>query len=622
MGPLQVGEYSGRASYQYDIVKGDTLLNGPFDLRSIDLNALLSGGDSYFSIEGSFKDHAPDSTWQLQWGEFQASEGIEFRDYQFQVPIDGIQHTARVSFLAGEPQGEWTQIVHAIESSAVEQKVFESHVRFEGGLPQGVFRLEDAESIMLGRFLPNGLAHDCWELDFETTLGKVEQWCFANGRLERMLIRTDRGTDTLLVYNEPIQRSETINLDERYFQILGFQGVFDSVAYAEQKGNMYDLILKNATYYQKVESALASLSSLAQPASEPEFGVKVARFPVVKSERKLLEAIQINLQNIDQTSRSLLKNTRLNLLKHSDQNILFLLSALEEIAHRYLAPARGAMAYDQEGLLDYIPRDNLPRLLSFEPDSWPEIKVSFPDTSDLEPRIFAIPAPDTTPAYASELDYLVGLAEYALRAVDAIEQRLDGELQDEKLQQKFEGLEATMLRKDEQLNDLIDSLSQDLPDSYLQALMRVQAAAESSLREYSEAEDLTLKPELARASIACLEELKELAVVISQLPGRWDDIQQLYTEQVWNPFTATTMQDQVKERITKAYRKHLIPYVLDGIEAESACMEAERSLTILNALYARMQQLRTQNTSKLERKLKNEEDPLVLLEWFEVSMQQ
>ncbi|MFW5760525.1 MAG: hypothetical protein ACOCXH_06060, partial [Cyclobacteriaceae bacterium] len=98
------------------------------------------------------------------------------------------------------------------------------------------------------------------------------------------------------------------------------------------------------------------------------------------------------------------------------------------------------------------------------------------------------------------------------------------------------------------------------------------------------------------------------------------EIKKLYTEQVWNPFTATIMNDQVKQRLTQAYANVVIPYLYRQIENELTCNNSKNYFSMLNQLYEKMIKLRKQDTDKMERKLKNENDPEEVLRLFQLAM--
>jgi len=619
-GLLNLGSYSAEADYRYDVIQEDTILNGPFYMQRFNLDALVSDGDSYFSLEGLFSYDMPDSTWRFRFGEFHADEGTELSDYHFKLTVSGVEHTAIANFNDGKPQGEWNHTVRRIDRSDIKNTIFRSNVRFEDGIPQGILRLENDSTTLLGRFLRNGFAHDTWVLNFDDEVDRLEKWYFVDGRLEKIVVERDQNLDTLMVYTNEIQRSKTVNMDNHFFQILGLQNFYDSTSYSRMGGKMAELISENATYYQRINNTLVSLDKLTKQVTMPIFSVEVAYYPLNNEESKELEMIKSNLQQIDTIGLALLNDTRLKLLKHSDEDILFLLSTVKQIVQDYVLPARKVVKYQKEGILDYFPRENLQSQLNLNPNPITEINVSFEDSSGSKTRTFEGPNPQLFDTNSTGFTYLAGLSKYAWACIDSIDRRLNKNLRNQKLQREMEELESKLISKAEHLTSLLDSLSKNLSKPYKSTLSAIKTTANSKLRAYSTEENLIVKPEQARELINCVENLEKLAVILSKLPDRRSEIEELYTEEVWNPFTATIMNDQVKEKITHAYDQLLIPSILDSIKTELTCSNTQEFQTMLDVLYQRMQELRKQNTSKLERKLKNEDDPEEVMKLFEVSM--
>ena len=620
MGSMRLGAYTGSADYQYDIVEGDTLFNGPFNLRTVKLNSLLDNTESYFSLDGTFKENHPDSVWHFQFGEFYREVGTELIDYHLKVKVSGLQHSTIAPFQLGSPSGEWTHIVKKIDSSSVEKIIFESKVPFDEGRPHGILRIKNDSLTLLGRFLGDGMAHDRWELNFSKTPSRLETWHFTHGRLEEIEIRDKKEIDTVKVFPKNGGAFTTTNLDQRYFRILALQNPSIKKNLSNVGGEMESLISEHAAHYDKVESVLTDLGKLAQPASLPYFGVKVLHYPLDSTEKVQVSDLTAALQRFDTLSQQLLRNTQLNILKHSDEEILFLLSAVKELHDSYLAPVREVIQYQREGLLDFYPREQLGATKDGEQNALRKLVVSYQDSSGLKTRTFEGPPTSHSIGTPKGMNYLEELNRYAWGCLDSIDRKLRGNLRLEELQQELEELERTLLSREDELIELLDSLQADLPQPYAATLSSLQSSTNRELKAYAEEEDLNLKPGQARELIGCIEEMEDLAQILAKLPKRRDEIQQLYTEQVWNPFTVTTMKDQVKERIFQAYDELLIPSILKQIETELTCNNTEKFHSTLDSLYERMQQLRKQNTSKLERKLKKEDDPQIVMELFEISM--
>ena len=78
------------------------------------------------------------------------------------------------------------------------------------------------------------------------------------------------------------------------------------------------------------------------------------------------------------------------------------------------------------------------------------------------------------------------------------------------------------------------------------------------------------------------------------------------------------MSEEVKKRITDAYHKVLIPHVLKEVKSNLTCGAAGEWNILLAQVHERMLKMRREETSKLERKLKKEQDPGVVMQLFNV----
>ncbi|MEL6485166.1 MAG: hypothetical protein AAFP96_10010, partial [Bacteroidota bacterium] len=66
-------------------------------------------------------------------------------------------------------------------------------------------------------------------------------------------------------------------------------------------------------------------------------------------------------------------------------------------------------------------------------------------------------------------------------------------------------------------------------------------------------------------------------------------------------------------RITAAYRNVIVPYVLEKVAAPVSCDQALGIVQLLEDTEKRLFELRDESTSKLERKLRREQDPETVL---------
>ena len=76
------------------------------------------------------------------------------------------------------------------------------------------------------------------------------------------------------------------------------------------------------------------------------------------------------------------------------------------------------------------------------------------------------------------------------------------------------------------------------------------------------------------------------------------------------------MEEEVKKKITSAYRNVLIPFLVNEASGELDCVKADNLNQLLTGLHVRMLELREEDTHKLERKLRKEKDPHTILQLF------
>ena len=112
--------------------------------------------------------------------------------------------------------------------------------------------------------------------------------------------------------------------------------------------------------------------------------------------------------------------------------------------------------------------------------------------------------------------------------------------------------------------------------------------------------------------------MEKLTLSVGALPAQKEEIEKVYLDAIWNPHLAVIMQEQTKKRITGAYNRFVLPDILNGITNNLNCENAASYNNLLEELYSRMLEMRDEDTSRLERKLKKEQDPQEILELFNV----
>ncbi len=611
-GPFKAANFKGKAEFDYRLMGGDTILDGSFSFQSVDLQALLKGQDTSFLVQGSFSEDIAVGDWLLQYGQFTSDSTSRVVDLQYRVNINGIQHKAIGQFNKGLLHGIWNYTIDSIRNSEVAESIYKSSIEFDNGIPQKSFQIEGQQYTMVGRCLRNGLAHDEWSL-YSNEGTTTENWFFEAGVLKK-IVRLEEGEQPLTIeYNEFQQQSDTVDLDRRYAVILHIQNSDKGYDLAEQSA-MYSLLEENNTYYNQIGGILSALGSKEFPFT---FKVLAEHHPLSLPEEIMLDSIKASYANAHEISETLLNDTQLNILKLSDTQAAFLFSVVQVIDSRFLQPLGTLVQFDDLAVLPYVSR---PELMSYIwPDGLPPLTIDIDDSETGIRKTFLGPGGEEK-IKTKDLSALVRLSKYADKSLDSIQNLLSEKLKIEKRQQVLVSLEEQLIVQDRELNQLIDSLLTTASPSEKKALEKIRNVKDQNLSDYASMPEGLEKREFAKMLPACHDEVKELALEIGNLPAQEQLIVETYQDAVWNPFVAVIMNEEVKKRITTAYRKVIVPFMLEQVRENLNCKNASDLVSLYRSVQKRMLEMREEDTARLERKLKKERDPEEILKLFEVEL--
>ncbi len=612
IGEFRTGSYAGEADFNYSLQENDTILDGPFQFQRSNLEALLQKEDKAFNFKGSFKENVPVGTWSFLFGEYQTDSKTEVIDNQYRVSISGVQHRAGGELRSGKPHGRWNYEVDQLEKSERIARLFGSSIEYDNGIPQKNFRIENSTYTLVGRCLRNGLAHDEWTLFSNDGNGTSESWTFDNGLLLQVKSESDGQQESFDFQGSISGEIATIALDEAYLLLLQLK---QKLSYPESSlpVNLTALLNENETYYKKIDRIL---SDLGESDFAPGFKVVVEHFPLDSLETAQLDSIRAFYMQSNWVSASLLEDTQLNILKLSDEQASYLYATLEALETYYLGPLRAFVSFSDQGVLEYISRDEILEILW--PSGLPDTEVSVAAGEESAAGTFRGPQADSFNFEDQNLESVYQLAHYASISLDSIQGVLSEKLTLEKRQQDLVQLEEKLISQSVHIHSQIDSLDATSSGSVKKALQSIKNLTAEQLSIYSGIKDDEAKLDRGMELLECYGHLNQLVSAIGALPAQGDEITKLYEDAVWNPFMAVIMTEEVKKRITAAYRKYALPYLLKRTETELQCDNAGELNELFRKLYRRMLEMREEDTSRLERKLKREQDPVEILDLFDV----
>ena len=611
-GSYQLGKYKGQASFSFRLQDNDTIFQGPFVMQKANLEDLLEQEDFSFLFKGNFEDGVAEGDWKFRLAEFKTERESQLIDYQYRISVSGVQEEANGSINQGQPHGQWAYSVDSIIKSEKAKNLFKSSIEFEEGVPQKSFRIEKNGYTLVGRTLRNGLAHDQWSLFSNDGMGALENWYFESGVLKKIELLSEDRSSTLDIYPEAIVNGQTIDLNEGYLNVL-FIKIADQRSQNQIRQGLYSLISANAAYYSKVKDILSDLGSNDFSVS---FKVIVEEYPVSNQDIIYLDSISNTIKRAKVISESILNNTHLNIEKLSDTETSFLYQVVEYFSSEYVIPISTLIQYHELQLLDAVPREEV--ITYLWPEELPSREILINLGQEGSTRTFSGPDANEFDFSGRNLFAINQMAQYAGSSLESIQELLGTQLNIEKQQQELVQIEDELYKLSTRIEKLVDSLKQSTSGSNSEALEAIKQFSADNLSAFSAIEDKEERLASGTSLLTCLKQMEPLAESLGALPKQWEEIQQLYKDDIWNPHVAVIMEEEVKKRIKTSYKKKVVPALQERVKADLSCDNAGVYTSILNSLYKRMLELREEDTRKLERKLKRENDPGEILELFNV----
>tara|TARA_B100000949_G_scaffold52597_1_gene46247 strand:- start:3416 stop:5335 length:1920 start_codon:yes stop_codon:yes gene_type:complete len=596
-GPLQVGPYQGKAVYQYSIIDLDTVFNGDFQLRKSNLETLMEQKDSSFGFTGYFDKGVANGPWEFQFGEFNTNNQSQVVDNEYRVLISGVQEIGTGDLAQGKPDGTWTYTINQIKDSQIEKTLFKSTISFDEGVPQQNFQIENDTSVLVGRLLRDGLAHDEWSFYGTETVDDMENWFFDDGLLRSVQMESDE----ISIFNADLPSYQTIDLD------AGFIALLESILDSENgKSHVANLLEQHLEYYKKINGVLGHLGNAG---FKPNMKVRVPHYPLDSLQNKTLEQIASDYKVAADLSKTILENSHLNIVKRTDPEALFYYNATEKINEEFLSPLETLVSHIN---LEIVQHQPIPELLNrLWPNGKPSTAIRVTNEKG-ETRVFSLPSSGEFEYEGDDLLSVGAMATYARMSLEYIKGSLASRLTNDEQLQMLNGLEEELIELNKGLEREMDSVS-GLSSDYVTALDQLKQLANSSLTTYADIENPNEKLEYGRGIKACLSELTALAQNIKSIPARREEIKKEYTDAVWNPFMANVMEEEVKKRIVGAYEDILIPYFIDTVTENVSCTNAGQLNDQMENTHQIILDLRHKDTKKLERKLRREKRPQAVL---------
>ncbi|MDO9554730.1 hypothetical protein [Rhodonellum sp.] len=573
----------------------------------------------FYSTEiiGQFQNNLKSGIWEYE-DERHNVVLKDIEDFKVVIDLNSEQFKLKSSYSQGIPDGRWAFVQNEFSEGKLKPKAQAEEIRFKKGDIVGKFQYKEFNGkgthFIRGEVLEGGLMNGEWTLVYEdggrfvSEIRKYEKG-FLLG-----LVKRDLENDSLieeLVFFKTIEKLQLVNNKQNSgFRIADEKfGLFFNDGFLEDYKEVIEQNSGNAfisSFLRKIlkfDEAFVNAEGLL---IETPIHTKRFVFEINRDDQSALVGIPLKYNGLKEI-----------VTEYSEKNAL----ALNRFQSDSLAKAH---AFFQLYKVKITQLGELVKLFDskdiqyFDLGYFEERRPSFLSDKDLINFTFGDEEIQKTIEYTiddqeksffaltdSYLDQMVAEVERQKSIVDFALRRIE----------KNEGLrnlEKNIQVKKEAMVKLYSFDGEDGFSSEEKSLVEairvnILTTAFNRLNEnYAKEDDFELKNQAGQVILDLLSEMEIQHPKLLKIHAVNATLDDLYMEEVFNPFTYTRYDQRVKERLFEAGQK-VFEYYLDQIKSEQEYTEIKTWLNKIEKLNVRMLELYTADTRRLERRLNRRE---------------
>ena len=609
-GSLRIGQYVGNANFQYNTLRQDTILNGSFQIKGSNVDSILNSRINYFNFSGNYQENTPDGTWKIQLGDFSSNGEASLDHYKLKLKVDGLLQEAVIKIDQGVllDKQYW---VCDIEQSVISNIPFSSRMTSQKDSIKGEFSIVNDSIDLCGYVADNGLADGEWLALSMASGNTIYRLQFEDGWLKSL--RQQQQDRTVLeadLFGEDIGASKAIRLSTKYFYVLNLLQSLKKEPLLPFEA-ISALISQNENFERLTDSLLLKLGVV-----EDQSNVKVLlpHHPLDEREKSHLASIAQKLHQADSTFNSIQSNANLSILKQKDKAVLFYADEAKRIKKQFIDPYQKLIDLHEEEVIAFLPRSSLGHLF-LDNTTALELEAFLSDCGKWF-EIDELNRPDQNRQGLDGINNKVGLV---VACLDSLDRRIDEALKDYELDQEAVAKETELMQRQQAFVALADTAIIETPSPYSALIVNVKASVQKEIDEYWEINNSVVKILRVEELQECIGKMEKLVRLITSLPERHKAIEEAYTVETWNTFTATTMTEITKKRIYNAYFNDLLPSYISKINFELSCESVVEIINLFNKTHLRMFELRKEDTSDIETTLKKKPEAREVMTIFKIT---
>ncbi|MFT2008581.1 hypothetical protein ACMA1I_07895 [Pontibacter sp. 13R65] len=594
-----------QANFNYYVNKKDTLYHGPFALTKEVEEAVGNKNYKYAAINGNFNQNVADGNWAIRQGTFSSSGKGVYQDNAYIFKINGTEFIANGNLDKGKKNSPWEIYEWQIVNSTIDDTLFSAQLPFHNDHLQGNLKLFHEGDYLDGFVDNNQFTDRTWSFYLTEANGKrvlLKEWIFQNNQLvSKRLYENGQALNLIIseVTNQPKQVEE-IPFDDNFMKIIDLKASLNNPElYEKYRGTdkVRDLIFEVVDKLQVVDSLFVPITKLKVT---PGIKTRVDKFPYTQAELSLLKTAQKNTQEADKLMRAIHDDPQVLLASTSIEKAAWYFSTLQAVQNQLLEKSKAIIDHYQSGNLEYVNRNRFLKSNLTVPKT---IQVPFAFNRDTTQFAYNLVHVQVAPQQ-EPLQQFTTLSENIIKEINLLKDSLDAYVLEVKREEHLAESEAVLLKRQEDLVKLSDSLLNEQHDKL--AGFNVKAVllsfTQQLLKDYNSLA-LSEKNQQIESSLNCLHQVESLVRNLENVPENTYMVRDAYTNKVFNPYTFTDMEEKVKEPIYESFTEVMLPGIWNNLNKLS-CENITAYNQNFNNLFGGMLQVLNRNTRREERRIK------------------
>ncbi|WP_114750330.1 hypothetical protein [Pleomorphovibrio marinus] len=617
------GEYefkgkTGRATFEFrEDVDGNVIMHGFFNFERKEIDSLDQTLLTKFEARGNYEDNQKAGNWSFDQERHKVNLE-DVIDFEVIASLESEDIEIKASYKEGLPNGVWQYLENIFEGGKVQERAKAEDINFDGGLMKGgiYYRsfYDNFTQFIRGEINDNGYMHGEWSLVYvKDSILISEVRNYENGLLLGV-VRRDLDSGEKMdeaIFFSTIEKLNLVNNEENEGFVLADGGYGINYNDGYMQNTMQQQIQKPGNDF--IENFITKIMRFDDAVENEEtivrypFFTKRFEFEFTKEEEELLVEIPVIYDQI-----------RDSVERYSEMNSL----ALNQTKSDSLAFAY-AYFNNRLGKLDRIePTIELIRsgeIRYYDMKNYTKDGVSFMSAIDMitynyEEDTLRKMLPREV-SFQSSTSFFDNLRDYLTEEMDFvadISSFVTTELYDIEVNTKLVALEAEIVDRKEELDSLYANYSHisNAEENLLEAIQNnfIDGVFEKLSSEYANEIEFEAKMDKGRVILDLFDELEKRFSELTLLYPRREELDEIYMEETFNPFTYSRYDTRAKERLYDA-GEILFEHYMEELKEEEDYTQIKEHINRIANLQDRLVELRDQDTRALERRLGRRNTP-------------